>query len=133
MLSVDSDFETVWGWKACEISETWRMHNSARKLEAAQSQRRITAGISSGQTIGRHLSDPKVRGPLATTASIVAADDADDSHQSSSSTASRFADDSGRRTLPSLKAVGLLDSFETSRTSTETRSVLPPLSKAREW
>ncbi|KAF9653312.1 hypothetical protein BDM02DRAFT_3182854 [Thelephora ganbajun] len=44
MLSIDSDFETVWGWKACEISETWRRHNEARKLEVGQSQRTTTGG-----------------------------------------------------------------------------------------
>ena len=134
MISVDSDFETVWGWRACEISETWRKHNEARKLEAGQSQKKITAGGSSGQTIGRHLSDLKIRGPsAATSSSIVPADDADDSHQPSSSIATRYPDDSDRRTLPSLKAVGLLDSFETRRTNAEGKSVLPPLSKAREW
>lgn len=133
MISVDADFETVWGWKACEISETWRNHNEARKLEAGQSQRRIAAGGSSSQTIGRHLSELKMRGPSATTSTVISADDADDSHQPSTSVPSIFSDDSDRRTLPSLKAVGLLDSFDTRRTNTETRSTLPPLSKAREW
>jgi len=133
MLSVDTDFETVWGWRACEISETWRQHNEARKLEAGESQRRITAGGGSGQTIGRHLSELKIRGPAAITSStIVPADDVEDSRPSSSSITSRFPEGSGR-TLPSLKAVGLLDSFETRRTNTEPKSVLPPLSKAREW
>ena len=138
MISVDADFETVWGWRACEISETWRKHNEARKLEAGQSQKRITAGGSSSQTIGRHLtpriSELKPRGPTSattsTTSTIVHVDDVDDPRQPSSS---RYPDDPGRRTLPSLKAVGLLDSFETRRTNTESRTMLPPLSKAREW
>lgn len=132
MISVDADFETVWGWRACEISETWRKHNEARKLEAGQSQKKITDG-SSSQTFGRHLSvEPMPRGPpsVTTTSTIVPVDDVDDSHQPPPS---RLPDDSSRRTLPSLKAVGLLDSFETRRTNTETRSILPPLSKAREW
>lgn len=133
MLKVDSEFETVWGWKACEISETWRKHNDARKLEAGQT-RRITAGPSSGQTIGRHLS---IRGPpLATSSSsssIVQADDTDDSHNPSPPTTFRYPDDPDRRTLPSLKSVGLLDSFDNRRTNTDPKSVLPPLSKAREW
>lgn len=132
MLSVDTDFETVWGWRACEISETWRKHNEARKLEAGQSQKKAAAG---GNSIGRHLSELRVRGPIAATSSsssIVPVDDADDLHQPSSSTASMFPRDSERRTLPSLKAVGLLDSFESRRT-TDPKSVLPPLSKAREW
>jgi hypothetical protein len=139
MLSVDTEFETVWGWRACEISETWRRHNDARKLEAGQSQKKITAGGSSSQTIGRHLGELKIRGPTAATplsssSSIVPADDSDNSPpQPSSSIAARFPEDSDRRTLPSLKAVGLLDSFESRRTNTEPRSVLPPLSKAREW
>ena len=110
------------------------MHNEARKLEAGQSQRKITAGGSSGQTIGRHLS---FRGPPPITpssSSIVQADDADDSPQPSSSTASRYPDDPDRRTLPSLKSVGLLDSFDNRRTNnTDPKSVLPPLSKSREW
>jgi hypothetical protein len=133
MLSVDTDFETVWGWRACDISETWRQHNEARKLEAGQPQKRITVGGTSGQTIGRHLSELKTRGPTATTSSIVPVDDADDSHQPSSSRPSRFTEDSDRRTLPSLKAVGLLDSFEGRRTHADTQPRLPPLSKAREW
>jgi hypothetical protein len=135
MLSVDSDFETVWGWKACEISETWRKHNDARMLEAGQSQKRIAAGGSSSQTIGRHLSELRSRGPSAatTSSSIVPADDVDDSHPPPSSMTSRYPDDSDRRTLPSLKAVGLLDSFDIRRTNTEPKSMLPPLSKAREW
>lgn len=133
MLSIDREFETVWGWKACEISETWRRHNDARKLEAGQSQKRITAGGSSGQTIGRHLS---FRGPppvTSSSSSIVPADDVDDPHQPSSSIASRHSGDSDRRTLPSLKSVGLLDSFDNRRTNTDPKSVLPPLSKSREW
>jgi len=133
MLSIDRDFETVWGWKACEISETWRRHNEARKLEAGQSQRSITAGGFSGQTIGRHLS---FRGPpprTSSSSSIVPADDADDPPQPSSSTAARYPDDSDRRTLPSLKSVGLLDSFDNRRTNADPKSVLPPLSKSREW
>ena len=137
MISVDSDFETVWGWRACEISETWRQHNEARKLEAGQSLKRIAAGGSSTQTIGRHLSELRVRGPPAGTSSsssIVPADDLDDSpRQPSTSITSRFQEDSDGRTLPSLKAVGLLDSFESRRTNAEPKSVLPPLSKAREW
>ena len=133
MISVDADFETVWGWRACDISETWRKHNEARKLEAGQSQKRIAAGGSSSQSIGKHLSELKSRGPTATTSTIVPVDDLDDPRQSSSSSSSRYPDDPGRRTLPSLKAVGLLDSFETRRTNTETRAMLPPLSKAREW
>ena len=98
MLAVDSDFETVWGWKVCEISETWRKHNKARKLEAGQT-RKVTGGPSSGQEIGRHPSPG----------------------------------DSERRTLPSLKSVGLLDSFDNRRTNSDQKSALPPLSKAREW
>jgi len=139
MISVDSEFETVWGWRACEISETWRRHNEARKLEAGQSQKRITASGSTGQTIGRHLGELRIQGPTAATpssssSSIVPADDSDDSpHQPSSAIASRFHEDLDRRTLPSLKAVGLLDSFENRRTIIEPKSVLPPLSKAREW
>lgn len=133
MLSVDTDFETVWGWRACEISETWRNHNEARKLEAGQSQKKLTTGGTSGQTIGRHLSELRTRGPSTTTSTIVPVDDVDDSRQPSSSKPSRFADDSERRTLPSLKAVGLLDSFEARRANTEARTMLPPLSKAREW
>ena len=132
MISVDADFETVWGWRACEISETWRNHNEARKLEAAQPQKRITAGGTSSQTMGRHLVELKSRGSSATTSTIVPVDDVDDPRQPSSSS-SRYPDDPGKRTLPSLKAVGLLDSFETRRTNTESRTMLPPLSKAREW
>jgi len=131
MISVDADFETVWGWKACEISETWRKHNEARKLEAGQSQKRIAAGGSSSQAIGRHLTELKSRGPSATRSTIVPIDDTDPRQPSSSS---RYRpDDSDGRSLPSLKAVGLLDSFEIRRTNTETRAMLPPLSKAREW
>lgn len=137
MLDVDREFETVWGWKACEISETWRMHNEARKLEAGQT-RRITAGPSSGQAIARHLS---FQGPTVGTSSssssssIVPVDDADDSHShhQSSSISPRYPDDSERRTLPSLKSVGLLDSFDNRRTNADSRSTLPPLSKPREW
>lgn len=135
MITVDNEFETVWGWKACEISETWRQHNEARKLEAGQTKK-ITAGGSSSQSIGRHLGELTIRGPPVATASsssIAPVDDPDDSpRQQSSSTTSRYPE-SDRRTLPSLKAVGLLDSFENRRTNTESRSVLPPLSKAREW
>lgn len=141
MISVDAEFETVWGWRACDISETWRQHNEARKLEAGQT-RKITAGPSSGQTIGRHLGELRIRAPAATTtittassssSSIVPADDSDDSpRQQSSSIPTRFPEDSDRRTLPSLKAVGLLDSFDNRRTA-DPKSVLPPLSKAREW
>jgi hypothetical protein len=58
MASIDTEFETVWGWKACEISETWRMHNNARKLEAGQSQKRTTAR---GSSILRHLSEVQTR------------------------------------------------------------------------
>lgn len=133
MLSIDRDFETVWGWRACEISETWRRHNEARKLEAGQSQKKITAGGSSGQTIGRHLSFRGPPPPTSSSSSIVQADDADDSHQPSSSMTSRYPDDSERRTLPSLKSVGLLDSFDNRRTGADPKSVLPPLSKSREW
>lgn len=136
MLKVDSEFETVWGWRACEISETWRKHNDARKLEAGQTQKKITAGGSSSQTIGRHFTfrpPPVTTIPSSTSSSIVPVDDMDDSHQPSSSTGSRYPDDSERRTLPSLKSVGLLDSFDNRRTNNEPKSVLPPLSKAREW
>ena len=132
MLAVDSDFETVWGWKACEISETWRKHNEARKLEAEQT-RKVTGGPSSGQAIGRHLS---FRGPppiTSSSSSIVQADDTDDSHLPPSSITSRYPEDSARRTLPSLKSVGLLDSFDNRRTNRDPKSALPPLSKAREW
>lgn len=132
MLTIDREFETVWGWKACEISETWRRHNEARKLEAGHSQKRITAGGSSGQTAGRHIN---FRGPppVTSSSSIVQADDVDDSHPPSASIAPRYPDDEERRTLPSLKSVGLLDSFESRRTNTDPKSVLPPLSKSREW
>jgi hypothetical protein len=83
----------------------------------------------------RRVKDPRThRGNAVVVIVIVPADDSDDSpRQPSSSIASRFPEDSDRRTLPSLKAVGLLDSFESRRTNTEPRSVLPPLSKAREW
>jgi len=143
MISVDTEFETVWGWRACDISETWRKHNDARKLEAGQT-RKTTIGPSSGQTIGRHLGELRIQAPAATSttittassssSSIVPADDSDDSpHQQSSSIPTRFPEDSDRRTLPSLKAVGLLDSFDNRRTTADPKSVLPPLSKAREW
>lgn len=135
MLDVDREFETVWGWRACEISETWRMHNETRKLEAGQT-RKITAGPSSGQTIARHLSfqgPPTLATSSSSSSSIVPADDVDDSHQHSSSISPRYSDDSERRTLPSLKSVGLLDSFDNRRSSSDLRSALPPLSKPREW
>jgi hypothetical protein len=129
MASIDTEFETVWGWKACEISETWRMHNDARKLEAGQSQKRIT---TRGSSIGRHLSEVRTLGP-SSTSSIVPLDDSDDPPQQSSSAPSRLHKESDSRTLPSLKAVGLLDTFEPRRGHGETRSTLPPLSKSREW
>jgi len=78
MITVDDDFETVWGWRVCEISETWRKHNEARKLKPGRSQKSITAGGSLGKTIGRHLSELKIRGPSAARpSSIVPADDVD--------------------------------------------------------
>ena len=109
MLAVDSDFETVWGWKACEISETWRKHNEAKGLEAGRT-RKVTDGPSSGQTIGRHLS---LRGPppITLSSSIVQADDTGDSHLLHSSITPRYTEYS-ESTLPSLKSFGLLDSFE---------------------
>ena len=127
MISVDAEFETVWGWRACEISETWRNHNESQKLEAGQTQKELISRGSSGRTIGRP-------GAISLSSSIVLVDDSDNSpRQSSSSMAPRHPGDSDRLTLPSLKAVGLLDSFESRRTNPESRSALPPLSKAREW
>jgi hypothetical protein len=133
MLSVDTDFETVWGWRVCDISETWRRHNEARKLVAGQPQKRIAAGGTSSQTVGRHLSELKIRGPSATKSSDVPVNDGDDSHQLPSSRPSGFPEDSYERTLPSLKALGLLDLSEGERTHVDTQPRLPPLSKGREW
>jgi hypothetical protein len=131
MLAVDSNFETVWGWKACEISETWRKHNEARKLEAGQT-RKTTAGPSSGHAIGRHLSFRGLPSTIPSSSSIVPVDDTDDPHQPPPMS-SRYPADPERRTLPSLKSVGLLDSFDNRRTNSDPKSAFPPLSKAREW
>ena len=62
MISVDSDFETVWGWSICEVSKAWRKLNGAQKLEAAQSQKRV-----------------EDRDPSATTPTVVSVDEVDDS------------------------------------------------------
>ncbi|KAF9785169.1 hypothetical protein BJ322DRAFT_1061677 [Thelephora terrestris] len=71
--------------------------------------------------------------PLRSSSSaIIRADDKDDFHQPSSIT-SRYPGDSEWRTLPSLRSVGLLDSFDNRRTNSNPGSALPPLSKAREW
>ena len=128
MITTDGEFETVWGWRPCEISETWRKHNEARKLEAGQSRKRITAGGSSGQTV--NLNELKIREPAAVTppSLIGPADDSDDSpHQPLPPMISKFSEDSDWRTLPSLKAVGLSDSFEAG-TNNNPKSALPPLS-----
>ena len=132
MASIDAEFETVWGWKTCEVSEIWRKSNEARKLEAGQSQKRI---IVRGTSIGRHLSEVRTLGPTSPTSSIVSvhdAGDADGPPQPSSSVPSGLPEDLHRRTLPSLKAIGLLDSLETGRTRAEVRSTPPP-SQSREW
>jgi len=134
MLAIDSDFEAVWGWKPCEISEKWRKHNEARKFEAGHT-RKITSGPAPENTSGGNFSfrePPPSPKTSSSSSAIIRADDKDDFHQPSSIT-SRYPGDSEWRTLPSLRSVGLLDSFDNRRTNSNPGSALPPLSKAREW
>ena len=41
MIGIDNEFETVWGWRTCEISEMWQKHNEneAQKFEAGYPQK----------------------------------------------------------------------------------------------
>lgn len=101
MASIDTEFETVWGWKACEISEIWRRSNEAQKLKAGWSQKKTTAR---GSSISRHLSEAYALEPSATESSIVPFDDLEDLPQMAFSMTSSFPEVSDSQTLPSLNA-----------------------------
>lgn len=131
MHTLDRESETVWGWRTCEISETWRKYNEARKSEASRT-RRVTAGPPSGRTIGRNLI-PLAGPPITSFPPIVLADGTGDPHLPPPSITSRYSGDLEWRTLPSLESVGLLDSFDNRRTNSDPKAPLPPLSKGREW
>ena len=92
MISVDNDFETVWGWRIREVSAAWRKHNEAKKLEAYRSQGGDVAGGLSDQVIGRHLGDLQIRGLSAGITPIMSVDSAD-SHERSSPITSPFPED----------------------------------------
>lgn len=57
VIRADTEFEIAWDWRVCEISETWRKHNKARRLEG-KSPTNPNSGDSITSTFtARHLQD----------------------------------------------------------------------------
>ena len=121
MQALDAEYERVWGFKCLEVAPTWRKRNHrprepeerpAQPITHAQNNREFSLRpIDPGGNLGRdcHHTQSDRRG------SIDGRNDRDvDVRQNRTDDARRGGDGdmkNDRESLPSLKAVGLLDSF----------------------